>query len=203
MAAPARSNTAAPVAGVPRELFATRGVPRHIRSGNEPEFIAKKVRSWLEENRVGPLCIEPGAPWQNAFGERFNGKLRDERLNLELFTSLAEARVVIGDFKDEHNHRRPHSSLGCRTPHPRGVRGGVQAGSFGRSRCARPPSVARLHPARGVGRLGHSSSHLNWYRKVRQVIATPSVRDRANYRRCRETLAGYGRTRGLAGRTVF
>jgi transposase InsO family protein len=64
--------------GVLRGLFASRGVPGHIRSDNGPEFIAKKVRSWLEENRVGPLYIEPGAPWQNAFGESFNGKLRDE-----------------------------------------------------------------------------------------------------------------------------
>jgi len=74
------------------------------------------VRSWLEDNDVGPLYIEPGAPWQNAFGESFNGKLRDECLNLELFTSLAEARVVVEDFRLEYNHRRPRSSLGSDTP---------------------------------------------------------------------------------------
>ncbi len=62
------------------------------------------------------MYIEPGAPWQNALGESFNGKLRDECLNLELFTSLAEARVVLGDFRLEYNHRRPHSALGYRTP---------------------------------------------------------------------------------------
>jgi transposase InsO family protein len=112
----ARSITAAAVVGVLRGLFASRGVPGHIRSDNGPEFIARKVRSWLEENRVGPLYIEPGAPWQNAFGESFNGKLRDECLNMELFTSLAEARVVIEDYREHYNHHRPHSSLDYRTP---------------------------------------------------------------------------------------
>jgi transposase InsO family protein len=112
----ARSITAAAVVGVLRGLFAVRGVPGHIRSDNGPEFIARKVRSWLEENKVGPLYIEPGAPWQNAFGESFNGKLRDECLNMELFTSLAEARVVIGDYREHYNRHRPHSSLDYRTP---------------------------------------------------------------------------------------
>jgi transposase InsO family protein len=104
------------VIGVLRELFAVRGAPAHLRSDNGPEFIARAVRAWLEEHRVGPLYIEPGAPWENAHGESFNGKLRDECLNLELFTSLAEARVVTGDFRAEYNHRRPHSSLDYRTP---------------------------------------------------------------------------------------
>ncbi len=112
----ARSITAAAVVGVLRGLFAQRGVPRHIRSDNGPEFIAGAVRSWLAVNNVGPLYIEPGAPWQNGVGESFNGKLRDECLNLELFTSLREARVVIEDYRREYNHRRPHSSLGYRTP---------------------------------------------------------------------------------------
>ena len=64
------------------ELFAVRGVPRHIRSDNGPEFIAHAVRSWLETNHVGPLYIEPGAPWENGVGESFNGKLRDECLSV-------------------------------------------------------------------------------------------------------------------------
>jgi transposase InsO family protein len=112
----ARSITSRDVIGVLGELFAVRGAPAFIRSDNGPEFIADRVRSWLEDNAVGPLYIEPGAPWQNAFGESFNGKLRDECLNLELFTSLAEARVVLDDFRLEYNHRRPHSSLGYDTP---------------------------------------------------------------------------------------
>lgn len=112
----ARSITSRGVIRVLEELFALRGTPAYIRSDNGPEFIAERVRSWLEDNEVGPLYIEPGAPWQNAFGESFNGKLRDECLNLELFTSLAEARVVLEDFRLEYNHRRPHSSLGYQPP---------------------------------------------------------------------------------------
>lgn len=111
-----RRLTGGGVVNVLRELFARRGVPRHIRSDNGPEFIARKVRAWLAENKVGPLYIEPGSPWQNAYVESFNGKLRDECLNLEVFTSLAEARVVIGDYKEHYNHRRPHSSLDYRPP---------------------------------------------------------------------------------------
>jgi putative transposase len=112
----ARSFTSGDVVRTLRALFATRGAPGHIRSDNGPEFIAKRVRAWLEVNHVGPLYIEPGAPWQTGVGESFNGKLRDECLNLELFTSLAEARVVIGDYRAHYNQRRPHSSLGYRTP---------------------------------------------------------------------------------------
>jgi transposase InsO family protein len=112
----ARRFTSGDVVRTLRGLFATRGVPGHIRSDNGPEFIAKQVREWLEVNNVGPLYIEPGAPWQNGVGESFNGKLRDECLNLELFTSLVEARVVIEDYRGHYNHRRPHSSLDYRTP---------------------------------------------------------------------------------------
>jgi len=98
------------------ELVSIRGAPEHMRSDNGPEFIAHRVRSWLESRGTRTAFIEPGAPWENAFGESFNGKLRDECLNLELFTSLSEARVVIDDFRLDFNHRRPHSSLGYLTP---------------------------------------------------------------------------------------
>ena len=107
--------TGADVVATLRTLFATR-VPTHLRSDNGPEFIAHNVRAWLAAHNVGPLYIEPGAPWQNGVGESFNGKLRDECLNTELFTSLAEARVVIGDYREHYNTRRPHSSLDYRTP---------------------------------------------------------------------------------------
>jgi len=112
----ARSITGGDVIGVLRELFAVRSAPAYIRSDNGPEFTAKAVRSWLRKTGVKTLYIEPGSPWQNAFGESFNGRLRDECLNLELFTSLAEARMVLADFRLEYNHRRPHSSLGYKTP---------------------------------------------------------------------------------------
>ncbi len=73
-------------------------------------------RKWLEESGVQTLYIEPGSPWQNGFNESFNGKLRDELLNGELFTSLKEAKVVTEDFRLSYNHHRPHSSLGYKTP---------------------------------------------------------------------------------------
>jgi len=111
-----RSIRSGQVIEVLRELFLVRGVPGHIRSDNGPEFIAKRVRAWLEDHRVGPLYIAPGSPWENAYNESFNGKLRDECLNLELFTSLREAKVVIEDFRLEYNHRRPHSALDYQTP---------------------------------------------------------------------------------------
>jgi len=111
-----RTFTGKDVVNVLRELFLIRGAPKHIRSDNGPEFIARSVRGWLDANEVGPLYIEPGAPWENGVGESFNGKLRDELLNGELFTSLTEARVVLGDHRRHYNHRRPHSSLGYQPP---------------------------------------------------------------------------------------
>ena len=69
-------------------LFLVRGKPKYVRSDNGPEFIARVVHDWLQDSEVGPLYIEPGSPWQNAYIKSFNGKLRDELLNLELFLSL-------------------------------------------------------------------------------------------------------------------
>lgn len=97
-------------------VMAERGVPRFLRSDNGPEFIAREVRDWLEGIGASTLYIEPGSPWQNAYVESFNGKLRDEHLNCELFTSLAEARVLTADWRDLYNHHRPHTSLGGLTP---------------------------------------------------------------------------------------
>jgi len=93
-------------------------VPGHIRSDNGPEFTAKKVREWLERVEVQTLYIEPGSPWENGFIESFNGKLRDELLNREVFDTLLEARVLIERWRREYNTVRPHSSLGYRVPAP-------------------------------------------------------------------------------------
>jgi len=98
------------------ELFQQRGVPAHIRSDNGPEFIAKDIRKWLDALDIGPLYIEPGSPWENAYVESFHSKFRDECLNLELFTSLVEAQVLIEAFRRHYNERRPHSSLEYMTP---------------------------------------------------------------------------------------
>jgi transposase InsO family protein len=103
------------------ELFITKGIPEHIRSDNGPEFTAKAVRQWLERLGVKTLFIEPGSPWENGYIESFNGKLRDELLNGEIFTTLLEAQVLIEQWRQEYNHIRPHSSLGYRPPAPRAI----------------------------------------------------------------------------------
>ena len=100
------------------ELFILRGIPEHIRSDNGPEFTAKEVRKWLARLGVKTLFIEPGSPWENGYIESFNGKLRDELLNPEIFTTLTEAKVLIEQWRREYNQVRPHSSLGYRPPAP-------------------------------------------------------------------------------------
>ncbi len=100
------------------DLFMTHGTPKYIRSDNGPEFTAHLIRSWLDRLDVGTLFIEPGSPWENGFNESFNGKLRDEYLNGELFYTLAEAKILIERWRREYNEFRPHSSLGYRPPAP-------------------------------------------------------------------------------------
>jgi putative transposase len=99
-------------------LFVTRGVPKHIRSDNGPEFTARKVRHWLDQVGVKTLFIEPGSPWENGYVESFNGKFRDELLNGEIFYTLHEAKVMIERWRKHYNHVRPHSALGYRPPAP-------------------------------------------------------------------------------------
>ena len=100
------------------ELIIFKGIPEHIRSDNGPEFTAKAVRGWLNRLGVKTLFIEPGSPWENGYIESFNGKMRDELLNREIFTTLTEAKVLIGQWRKEYNQVRPHSSLGYRPPTP-------------------------------------------------------------------------------------
>jgi len=102
-------------------LFIFRGIPDYIRSDNGPEFTAKAVRKWLERLGVKTLFIEPGSPWENGYIESFNGKLRDELLNREVFTTSTEAKVLIEQWRKEYNQVRPHSSLGYRPPAPEAI----------------------------------------------------------------------------------
>jgi len=102
-------------------LFIFRSIPEHIRSDNGPEFTAKAVRQWLNRLGVKTLFIEPGSPWENGYIESFNGKLRDELLNREIFTTLEEAKVLIEQWRREYNHVRPHSALGYRPPAPEAI----------------------------------------------------------------------------------
>jgi len=100
------------------ELFVRHGAPEHIRSDNGSEFTAKVVRQWLMRLGVRTLFIEPGSPWENGYIESFNGKLRDERLNGEIFYTLREAQILIEQWRLEYNTVRPHSSLNNRPPAP-------------------------------------------------------------------------------------
>jgi transposase InsO family protein len=100
------------------EMFIFKGIPDHIRSDNGTEFTAKAIRRWLARLGVKTLFIEPGSPWENGYIESFNGKLRDELLNREIFTTLTEAKILIEQWRREYNQVRPHSSLGYRPPAP-------------------------------------------------------------------------------------
>jgi len=100
------------------DLFIQRGVPRYIRSDNGPEFTTKALRKWLEDLEVGNLFIEPGSPWEDGYIESFNGKVRDELLNREIFDTLWEAQVLVERWRREYNTIRPHSSLGYQPPAP-------------------------------------------------------------------------------------
>jgi transposase InsO family protein len=104
------------------DLFLIKGVPDHIRSDNGPEFTAKVIREWLERIGSQTLFIEPGSPWENGYNESFNGKLRDELLNGEIFYTLKEAKVLIEQWRRHYNTVRPHSSLGYRPPAPETIK---------------------------------------------------------------------------------
>lgn len=111
-----RSFTADAVLGVLAELMARYGVPSHIRSDNGSEFIAEQMQKWLIHAEVDTLYIEPGAPWQNGYAESFNSRFRDEFLEMNYFSTLCEAQQMTKRWKDYYNEKRPHTSLGNRTP---------------------------------------------------------------------------------------
>ena len=112
----ARSITSEDVIDTLAELFAMRGVPRCVRSDNGPEFIAQAIGHWFAKTSVTSLYIEPGAPWENGYAESFHSRLRDEFLGLHAFADLREARTLTAAWREDYNHRRPHSSLGYQTP---------------------------------------------------------------------------------------
>ena len=100
------------------KLFVLRGIPEHIRPDNGPEFTAKAVRNWLNPLGVKTLFIEKGSPWENGYIESFNGKMRDELLDREIFTTLEEAKVLIEQWRRHYNQVRPHSAKNYRPPVP-------------------------------------------------------------------------------------
>jgi transposase InsO family protein len=97
-------------------LAEKRGMPKHIRSDNGPEFVANALKKWLCDEGCGTIYIEPGSPWQNAYIESFNGKVRDECLNMNVFENGHHAKDVVSEWMNEYNEFRPHSSLGYETP---------------------------------------------------------------------------------------
>ena len=111
-----RSFRSKEVMGVLAELIVRRGVPTYLRSDNGPEFVALAVQAWLQAQAIGALYIAPGSPWENAYVESFNSRLRDEHLNREEFASLLEAQVLAAAWRRDYNEARPHSSLGYLAP---------------------------------------------------------------------------------------
>jgi transposase InsO family protein len=117
-----RKLNSASVMDVLAQLFIEHGAPTHIRSDNGPEFIAKRLRSWLQKMGVDTLFIEPGSPWENGYVESFNGRLRDELLDREIFDTLYEAKVLVERWRWEYNTIRPHGSLGYKPPAPEAIK---------------------------------------------------------------------------------
>jgi putative transposase len=111
-----RSIDADTVVAALERLCGERGTPELLRCDNGPEMTAHALRDWCEMSKTGTVFIEPGSPWQNPFVESFHSRVRDELLDIEEFCSLAEARVVIGDWREDYNQRRPHSALRMLTP---------------------------------------------------------------------------------------
>lgn len=112
----ARSISSRQVIQVLEWLFLLRGAPSYLRSDNGPEFVACALQEWLRERRCNTLYISPGSPWENPFIESFNGTFRGECLNRWIFTDGQEAQAIIEQWRQEYNHRRPHSSLGYLPP---------------------------------------------------------------------------------------
>jgi len=104
------------VVTVLKRLMKLHGVPEHVRCDNGPEFIGAAVRQWLARARVAALYITPASPWENGYAESYHARLRDELLSREEFGSLAEAQVLLEDWRREYNQERPHGALGYVTP---------------------------------------------------------------------------------------
>jgi putative transposase len=98
------------------QITAERGAPAYVRFDNGPEFIAHALADWCRFNGTETVFIDPGSPWQNAWVESFNGRLRDEHLNGQRFDSLLEAKVFTEDWRIDYNINRPHSAQGLLTP---------------------------------------------------------------------------------------
>ncbi len=124
------------------DLFITRGIPDHIRSDSGAEFTSKAIQAWLPKLGVKTLYITPGSPWENGYNESFNGRLRDEFLNGEIFYTLKEAQVMIERWRHHYNHIRPHSSLGYKPPAPLAT---IKEGAFAPATASAPSFMPSNH----------------------------------------------------------
>jgi len=115
---PARRIRANDVIDILADVMVERGIPEYLRSDNGPEMIAKVLRNWLARVGTKTAYIMPGSPWENGYCESFNGKLRNELLDGEIFYTLREAQVIIEQWRWHYNRIRPHSALGYRPPAP-------------------------------------------------------------------------------------
>jgi transposase InsO family protein len=127
----ARKLTSTEVIDTLADLFIARGAPAHSRSDQGPEFVAEAVKGWIAGVGSQTAYIEKASPWENGYVESFNGKLRDELLNGEVFNTLREAQVLIEEWRRHYNRVRPHSSLGYRPPAPETVPGARSQSSSG------------------------------------------------------------------------
>jgi len=136
----------ADVIDVLADLFIARGTPGFIRSDNGPEFVAVAVQGWISGVGAKTAYIEPGSPWENGYVESFNGKLRDELMNAEVFNTLKEAQTLIEQWRVHFNTMRPHSSLGYRPPAPEVVMLSTpMPPGYPGSTGSPPPSATMLH----------------------------------------------------------
>jgi putative transposase len=127
------------------DLFTLRGVPRHIRSDNGPEFMAKAVQDWIAAVGASTAYIVRGSPWENGFIESFNARLRDELLDGEIFYSLREAQIIIESWRRHYNAVRPHASIGYQAPAPEVFVPALAAWPAAQPRPA-PPAMLPLAP---------------------------------------------------------
>ena len=97
-------------------LVSTHGAPKYLRSDNGPEFVSRAILKWLTEANIDTAYIDPGKPWLNGMKESFNGKFRDECLNMQWFKNRIDAKILIEEFRCQFNEIRPHSALGNLTP---------------------------------------------------------------------------------------
>ena len=148
-----RSIDADTVVGLLEGLVAERGAPEHLRMDNGPEMTAHALIDWCTLSGTATAYIDPGSPWQNPYVESFHSRVRDELLDVEEFSLLPEAQVVIGDWREDYNHRRPHSSLGCLPRSPSRPSTTSSRRNWGRS-----PSPSRSRHERRESQTGASSA---------------------------------------------